>query len=102
MARKEIEEFAQAMESELKENDYKGGWKDCDLTFLLSKLDEEVKELKEAIQVKQEFINLNSNARSVGECQYDYSLKSSNKNILSEAADVGNIAMMIADVCKAL
>lgn len=76
--RAEVMKFANAMEKELKENDYKGGWKDCNLVFLADKLYEEVQEL-------------------IYEAGRD-----SKKRILSEAADVGNIAMMIADINGAL
>ena len=36
--RKAVENFAEEMESILKENDYKGGWKDTDDGFLEKKL----------------------------------------------------------------
>jgi NTP pyrophosphatase (non-canonical NTP hydrolase) len=76
--REEVKKFADAMEAELKENDYKGGWKNCDIAFLVDKLHEEVKELIDAI------------------CY------GTPENVLSEAADIGNIAMMIADIRNSL
>lgn len=78
LPRNEVYIYAEAMEAELKENDHKGGWKDCSIEFLVSKLHEEVDELIEAV------------------CY------GTPERILSEAADIGNIAMMIADVRGAL
>ncbi|BFH63945.1 hypothetical protein [Paenibacillus azoreducens] len=71
--RAEIQWFAQQMETKLRENDWKGGWKDCRIQYLLEKLDEEVHELSGCI---------------------------SNEEAIKEAADVANIAMMIADLCR--
>lgn len=100
--RPEVKTFTQAMEIVLKENDYKGGWKNCTLEYLINKLDEEVKELKEALTIRQKYIELNRGSRSVEDCWYDLSCKSSEENILWEASDVANIAMMLADVCESL
>jgi hypothetical protein len=71
--------FAQAMERKLRANDHKGGWIDgkCDLLFLFEKLTEERREL----------------TRATGK-------GGTPEQILEEAADVANIAMMIADVCQ--
>lgn len=85
----EIQAFAQAMQFKLDKNAHKDGWPSKDesgargwrnvgLPFLLSKLDEEVSELAYAAY--------NGTA---DEAKY-------------EAADVGNIAWMIADICSAL
>ena len=76
--RTEVIKFANAMENKLKENDYKGGWKNCSAKYLVNKLDEEVGELMSAI------------------CD------ETPHKILHEAADVGNIAMMIADIYDGL
>ena len=65
--------FAKIMENKLKQNDYKGGWSNCDIKWLLSRLKEETVELEQAIENK------------------------SKENIVKEAADVANFAMMIAD-----
>jgi hypothetical protein len=80
--RPEVEAFAVAMETELRANDHKGGWKrkhpsdpcpfyseDC-----LDRLDEEVSELRKATK----------------------------ETTLAEAADVANFAMMYADIRDAL
>lgn len=77
--RPEVAAFAQAMELKLRENEHKGGWKNCDIFYLFSRLAEETAELKHAV--------------------IDRYPKTS---VLDEAADVANFAMMIADVCGAL
>jgi hypothetical protein len=63
--------FIEKMENKLKLNDHKGGWKNCDNGYLLGLLNQEIVELEEALQK-------------------DY-------NIIDEAIDVANFAMMIAD-----
>jgi len=73
--RPEVQEFVHAMESTLRQNDYKGGWKDCSPFFLFSKMADEVVELGRAL-LKE---------RSADE-------------IRAEAVDVANYAMMIFDV----
>lgn len=95
MPREEVIKYAEAMEVELKENDHKGYWRDqCDLEFLADKLDEEVQELKHAMGCyEREDCKLKPNKETLEEIR---------KSVLSEAADVGNIAMMIADICEAL
>lgn len=64
--------FANEMQRELNNNDHKCGWEDLSARWLLMRLDQEVRELKRAV--------------------------TSGKNIVSEAADVANFAMMIADI----
>lgn len=66
----EVKAFAVAMEAKLRANDHKGGWKQSPVTYLFSRLEEEVAELKKAVV---------------------------NGGTLGEAADVANFAMMIAD-----
>ncbi len=62
------------MEIELQANDHKGGWKNCWMEDLLERIPEEYQELLEAV-------------------------KSGNlESIISEAADVANFAMMVADI----
>lgn len=75
--RKQLREFAEKMEVNLKENDYKGGWEKCDYDYLLRRIKEELSELEEALV----------NNRTA-------------ENIETEAADVANFAMMIADNAK--
>lgn len=80
-ARKEVRWFAERMENKLKENDHKGGWGDCDLQYLYTRLGEETKELLNELQ-----------AFVYGENNHD--------KVISEAADIANFAMMIADRVK--
>jgi len=80
----EVIAFAHLMQHKLKMNAHrdssgKRGWKSCSPQFLMDKLYEEVLELTIAIHEGD-----------------------SAKSIRQEAADVGNIAMMLADVCGAL
>jgi len=76
MPRAQVVAMAQAMERKLRANDSKGGWKDCDVTWLLGRLADEMGELRRAVG---------------GE-----------GSVLDECVDVANFAMMIADVCGAL
>lgn len=66
--------FAVEMRSTLFDNLHKGGWQDCTDAYLIERLEEEVKELKIAIQHG-----------------------APKELILRESADVANFAMMIAD-----
>lgn len=79
--RREVRAFALLMEQKLRENDYKGGWGECELPWLLGRLRQEVDELGAVAQARPPM-----GPEQVGR----------------EAADVGNFAMMIADVCGAL
>ena len=63
------------MERILRENDDKGGWGNASWRFLLGRLDEEVSELKAAFE------------------RCDRNLR----ELIHEAVDVANFAMMIAD-----
>ncbi len=76
--RPEVAAFALLMEKKLRENDHKGGWKDCDRPYLLRRLGQESRELQDAVLGHAPLI--------VGD----------------EAADVANFAMMLADVAGAL
>lgn len=78
LLRPEVLAFAHAMERKLRANDHKGGWQNESFTYLLRRLRREVDELS-VLPPKEEW-----------------------NNILDEAADVGNFAMMIADVCGVL
>jgi len=71
--RPELQKFVELMENKLKANDFKGGWQECKLEWLVVRLKQEVGELEEAIMC--------------------------GKNITDEAIDVANFAMMIADNC---
>lgn len=71
--RKEVVLFSDAMEHKLRLKDYKGGWHDIPLDKLFQLLQGEVQELKDAVAEGNTF------------------------DIMAEAADVGNYAMMIMD-----
>lgn len=83
--RPEVAAFARAMEAKLRKHDKSrgaGGWKNDDPSRLLARLDEESEELGLAVS--------------------PLSKQRKKAEVLSEAADVGNFAMMVADVCGAL
>jgi len=69
-----IFKFAEAMADELAENYHKGGWDSCSVTWLLNRAKQELGELKNAVEAKR-----------------------SPEEVLSEAADVANFCMMIAE-----
>jgi len=79
--RPEVRAFADLMEAQLRANDHKPGWKNERTLPLFSRLLDEVAELGRQFYYEDDF-----DAECVG----------------PEAADIGNFAMMIADVCGAL
>jgi hypothetical protein len=83
VARREVLAFANCMELKLRRNDHKGGWELEGLRDLLRRLREEVDELEAAIRVLPNHGSMpNRVARDT---------------IVAEAADIANLAMMIAD-----
>ena len=84
--RPEVQAFAEAMEGKLRRHDMERGdsWKEEESLWLLGRLVEEVKELERI---------LGSQNRLAHEAKWA-------RRVLSEAADVGNFAMMIAEVCR--
>ena len=91
--RREVAAFAQLMERKLRENDYKGGWRNEDTEALLTRLQQEAYELQVATETSGAW------------CSYPPAAvlgKKGRNTIGREAADVANFAMMIADVCGAL
>ena len=66
--------FAEIMKGELEKHLDRPGWKDETTEWLCERLDEEVKELKQAVRNNE-----------------------SDQEVIEECADVGNFAMMIAD-----
>jgi NTP pyrophosphatase (non-canonical NTP hydrolase) len=74
--REAVRWFAQQMETKLREHDDRGGWHQCEQGWLLARLTDEAVELMEAIK------------------------KSDHEAVISEAADVANFAMMIADKAR--
>lgn len=79
--REPVKRFAEDMEAKLKDNDQKGGWEDCNLYWLVSRINEETRELARAINLHRD-------------------LGASKENIIKEAADVANFAMMVADIAR--
>ncbi|MCG8400087.1 MAG: hypothetical protein MJA84_00655 [Firmicutes bacterium] len=76
--REEVRWFTRLMEERLQANDHKGGWENCSLEWLVIKLTEEVGEVAALI------------------CKHDLC----REKIIKEAADVANMAMMIADQAR--
>lgn len=90
--RGQVMAFARLMEAALLANDHKKGWDECDPRWLLAKLMEEVGELAEVVVRMY---------RSNGERFHQSDVAVDNMLILigvREAADVGNVSMMLADV----
>jgi hypothetical protein len=81
--REPVQWFARQMELKLRENDHKGGWSQCSTWWLLSRLREEVNELEQTMY-----------AAAAGDVCVDH--------VVSEAADVANFAMMIADIARGM
>lgn len=79
--RKSVLEFAIAMEATLKENDYKGGWKDMAPEELFELLTQEYEELIQAM--------FKVSKKTDGRIK--------NRNIVKECIDLSNFSMMIAE-----
>lgn len=79
--RKEVTWFAIEMEKTLQRNDHKGGWSNCTLGYLITRLAEEVRELEEAVARGQ--FTQEDRERTIREC-----------------TDVANFSMMIADLVR--
>lgn len=82
--RPEVVAFASLMERELRENDWKGGWKHCNFASLMSHVWEEARELQEAL------------------LSYPRDTQKYRERIASEGADIANMVMMVLDVRGAL
>lgn len=87
--REAVESFATHMEAKLRENDHKGGWEDDELDSLANRAVEELQELQRAIAA---FEDIRYSHSATAE-----DLKVAAREVLREAADVANFAMMIAD-----
>ena len=79
--RPEVRWFAEQMEARLRANDHKTGWLDCNDSWLLGRLREELEELAGEVL-------------AWGESRRP-------EYVVKEAADVANFAMMIADKARA-
>jgi NTP pyrophosphatase (non-canonical NTP hydrolase) len=79
--RKAVKKFAEAMEAKLKEHDADrgiSGWDEYSPQYFLSRLLDEIEELSESLTLHT----------------FDHAKR--------EAADIGNFAMMIFDICDKL
>lgn len=79
--REPVEWFGRQMEKVLKQNDEKGGWDNCNIYWLIQRIREETNELLSAVNLHRD-------------------LGATKENIIREAADVANFAMMIADIAR--
>jgi hypothetical protein len=125
--RKEVTDFAAAMEKELRNNDHKGGWQDCSPHWLIGRLCQEVIEVIDQIQwdapvdgdrrveldalrrkfIRDSIVATRSHLAAAASELLRYShirdyppMKNQDgSGLVGETADVANFAMMIADVC---
>lgn len=74
--------FAKLMEAKLRENDHKKHWSEMDLEYLETRLEQEKQELEQALIAK--------------------SMGAPGELAAWEAADVGNFAMMIAEIAMGI
>lgn len=79
--REQVKWFSEQMEVKLQQNDDKGGWDNCDIFWLIERLKEEVAELEDALY----------NHINFADRRWE---------VVREASDVGNFAMMVADVAR--
>ena len=92
--RREVRAFAILMETELRANDHKPGWKNDTPLSLATRVSEEAKELWDAVMLFEDWgLHLpNENPESRIE------MRKKTVEIAKEAADVANMAMMVVDV----
>lgn len=83
--RQEVKDFAVLMEQKLRKNDHKKHWKNCNQEYLLTRLDEEVKELHDCF-----FFYSPGELNFLMDGQHE-------DRIPGEAVDVANFAMMLWD-----
>jgi NTP pyrophosphatase (non-canonical NTP hydrolase) len=81
-------QLSAALERKLKANDHKNGWSDCKIGWLVKRLNEEIDEMCAAWVDQQ--------------CSDDEFKSEALHNVIDEAADVANFAMMIADNARAI
>lgn len=77
--------FAQQMELKLRENEHKGGWHHCDVGVLRARIGEELRELGYALR------------RAFAAQRGSEKAKELDALVIRESADVGAMAMMVAD-----
>jgi len=76
--RSSVRWFSEEMEKKLRRYDYRGGWEECSPDWILARMYDEILELIEAKNKK------------------DWA------NVIEEAADVANFAMMMASIAQEL
>ncbi len=86
--RKSVQQFAEAMELKLRENDHKGSWDKCEIPWLIDRIKKEVKELENAYEHR-----LTDWGRSADEGHFS---PTTDEQLIKECADIGNFAMMVA------
>ncbi len=96
--RAEVKAFARLMEAKLRANEHKGSWKQEMPVYLIHRLQEEVMELASIGEGTLDACVLRHNERPHDPLHRTIPSIS----VGYEAADVGNFAMMLADVCGAL
>ncbi len=89
--RAEVMAFARLMEATLQANEHKGHWDKCDPRWLLAKLMEEVGELAQVVVS----MHLSDGSRR---SLTNEGINTAVRIGVREASDVGNLAMMLADV----
>lgn len=89
----EVDEFATIMRLKLHLNASKGGWKDCNYTFLFGKLGEEIGEVLSFATDRQ----FNSFLEEVFEVRRNKQVEFSRNDFELELADAANILMMMRD-----
>lgn len=118
--RPEVVAFAVLMERELRLNDHKGGWKKDDAYQLAKHMVAEAIELRDALQEKlyepiyreatpeeinqpgrhRMYVTTSGQPRKVMIADHlEYRPWTAPARVASEAADLANMAMMVADVC---
>lgn len=95
MPRPTVMQFARAMEAKLVEHDDRPGWQHCTLGWLMKRLDEERKELDEAVSM---FLA----QRHCGGDPDESAINRAGLALIGELADVGNFAMMMTDRVRVL
>jgi NTP pyrophosphatase (non-canonical NTP hydrolase) len=107
--RPEVLEFAKIMESKLRENDHKAGWKGDDPEALSLRCQQELVELQNAFRkafcatywpIRPGETGATPQAQFVLRLATEDEHEKAASEIGGEAADVANFAMMIWDVCR--
>lgn len=88
-----VQWFAEQMELALRRNDRKGGWHECDPVALARRVGQELKELRDAME---EYGPPGCGCREAA-CPHVRIFTPSAEDIIKEGADVGAMAMMVAD-----